>query len=493
MKRERFEFVCPGLFIAHGLAGTVVQRLERRGDSKPSVVHRLVYADADRKRHLIEFLPEIAAADGFTLLFDPKPPRGDPRCTRNAWSPESIDAWVGGTDVDPNVLISSLIDKVKSAVWHHADVSDAVETTIALWIMLTFVPAFDTVPYLHASGSQGCGKTVLLHLLGSLVHRPLTTSSGTGPSIFRSIHSLGCTFLLDEAELLSPRSRSERASDVMEVLLSGYKRGSPAIRCSGESHDVKQFDLFGPKAIACIETLPPTLASRCITIPMARKPPNATLPQPLHSSDQLRDNLYQFALTFGPQIAELASSNSTMNGTDLANREADLFGPLLTIAKFLEERGAHGMRERVLAMTELQRAYADDGEEVDLHREVFRSLHRLRKQQPKVLQAKDILHDLRNHGILDADVSDSSQTKIIGNTLRTYGVVPATSGGKRTYHRQHVSRIEDIMNMRGWLDADDGATEPALLSGESSKASEGSSVESESQSQVRTTGGLNDA
>ena len=56
------------------------------------------------------------------------------------------------------------------------------------------------------------------------------------------------------------------------MLLAGYKKGGRAIRLEkvGDGFQTVSFEVFGPKCLACINGLPPALASRSIVVPMFR-------------------------------------------------------------------------------------------------------------------------------------------------------------------------------------------------------------------------------
>ena len=63
--------------------------------------------------------------------------------------------------------------------------------------------------------------------------------------------------------------------ELHDILNSGYNRESAfTIRCVGDHHEPKQFNVFGPKLFAGIGQLPKTLSDRCIIVPMRRKHPN---------------------------------------------------------------------------------------------------------------------------------------------------------------------------------------------------------------------------
>jgi len=107
------------------------------------------------------------------------------------------------------------------------------------------------------------------------------------------------------------------------------------------------FDVFGPKALACIAGLPPALASRSIPVTMFRAAPGSLKPKRRIDGDpagwqHLRDDLHTLALEYGPTWLAL-SERSDVVPSDLGGRDYELWQPLLAIAAFIEEAGARGL------------------------------------------------------------------------------------------------------------------------------------------------------
>ncbi len=83
----------------------------------------------------------------------------------------------------------------------------------------------------------------------------------------------------------------------------------------GDSFQSVSFDVYGPKALACINGLPPALASRAIPISMIRAA--ADSPKPRRRIDAhperwqaLRDDLHIMALEHGPRWPELSQPST---------------------------------------------------------------------------------------------------------------------------------------------------------------------------------------
>jgi hypothetical protein len=81
---------------------------------------------------------------------------------------------------------------------------DAIFAPLALWIAHTHAyDAFDTTPYLHVySPAPQCGKTRLLEVVEMMAARAISSTSLTGPSLFRTIEDQKPTLMLDEVDNL---------------------------------------------------------------------------------------------------------------------------------------------------------------------------------------------------------------------------------------------------------------------------------------------------
>ena len=122
--------------------------------------------------------------------------------------------------VDGAALLTGIADFVSTYV--HLPTPAA--STVALWIVMTWLhDRLDLSPFLHlTSATRRCGKSALLEVIGTLVHRPLMTSHATVAAIFRLIERDAPTLLLDEID------HRFRATDA--TVLIGIINSSPAPR-----------------------------------------------------------------------------------------------------------------------------------------------------------------------------------------------------------------------------------------------------------------------
>jgi len=166
--------------------------------------------------------------------------------------------------VDGDVLLS----EIEKLVIRHVVVPKGVAPAIALWIVHTHVfDLFHRTPRLAiTSPLKRCGKTLLLRILHNLVARPLSTTNVSPAVLFRVVEKAHPSLLVDEADTFATTNEELRG-----LLNAGYERGGRSLRCVGEEHEPRTFDVFAPLAIAAIGSLPDTVVDRALSIRMERK------------------------------------------------------------------------------------------------------------------------------------------------------------------------------------------------------------------------------
>jgi hypothetical protein len=152
--------------------------------------------------------------------------------------------------------------------------SSSQPLALALWVIHTYaIEAADTTPYpLITSPEKRSGKTRLLEVLELLVARAWRLAGASEAVLFRKIEKDTPTLLLDELDAVFG-TYAEKTEPIRAVINAGNRRGGSVARCVPPSHDVKDFHVFCPKALAGIDTgrLPETIRDRAIVIGLHRK------------------------------------------------------------------------------------------------------------------------------------------------------------------------------------------------------------------------------
>jgi hypothetical protein len=374
--------VRPERFILPDVSGLAVPRRIVKG-GEPVSEWLLLLRWADGRREAMP-LPEVLTLDGERVFIAPRPPEPPPSLSPG-WSAVSRSEWLAGSpSMPPEEVCRLLIEGFAKYLDLPPETAAGTVAMLACWSLLSYVfPVFDAVPYIAVGGPAHSGKSRVFELLSQVVLRPLNTSNVSNPALFRSLHAFGGVALLDEAERLR-ESRSPEVQELLSSLLAGYKRNGVATRCeaAGDGQFVmRHFNVFGPKALAAINELPPTLATRCLAVPMFRSPPGSMKPRLRVEADakrwqMLRDALHILAMEHGSEWLALPARQDIV--PQMSGRNFELWQPLLSIAAWLEDHGARGLldllRQHALLLIESSREAATPPDDEALLRALARAV-----------------------------------------------------------------------------------------------------------------------
>jgi len=205
---------------------------------------------------------------------------------------------------------------------------------LALWVVATHLfSIFDCLPYLAVvSPTRRCGKTRLLEILGLLCAKPERTSNISEAALFRLIEKQKPTLLLDEMEQL--REKSERAQVLRNLLNAGNRRDAVAIRCGEGGAQIERYNVFCPKALAAIGSLPDTISDRAISVPMQRRTRDEKVERFLFQRAEpeahaIRDRVGSWAEQNADTIAAAYASAPDLDF--LGDRDAEAWMPLFSV------------------------------------------------------------------------------------------------------------------------------------------------------------------
>jgi hypothetical protein len=337
----------PERFITPEVSGLAVPSMTTK-DDKVQGRWLLYLRWPDGKRERLPMAPALDLPDGQRLWIHPTPNEPTPTM-KPGWSKAARKRWLEGEPApDPAEVFKAMAAMFARFIDLPAAHASGVTATAVCWAMLTYVyQTWDAVPYLYIGGPLGSGKSRLFEVLARLAFRPLSSSNMTGAALFRTLHSQGGCLLLDEAEKLR-NTQDPATGEILSMLLAGYKRGGQATRLEpvGDTFKTVSFDVYGPKALACIAGLPTALASRAIPVTMFRSPPGSEKPRRRIDANPegwqgLRDSLHALAMEHGPTWLELPSRTDVC--PMMSGRDYELWQPLLAIGSWLEEHGARGL------------------------------------------------------------------------------------------------------------------------------------------------------
>ncbi len=214
--------------------------------------------------------------------------------------------------------------------------SEHARVAAALWVAHTYrIESFDSTPRLALlSPEPGSGKTRALEVIGSLVRHPMHAINCTPAALFRSVADLDRrpTILFDEIDtIFGPRAKDNE--EVRGFLNAGHRRSGVAYRCVGlgTSQKVAAFPAFAAVAVAGLDDLPATIASRAIVVKMRRRAAHEQVepyrmrlhePQGLAIGERLADALETLTVVDEPVMPD-----------GVVDRPADVWEALLAIAQ----------------------------------------------------------------------------------------------------------------------------------------------------------------
>ncbi|MDD5742292.1 MAG: hypothetical protein PHX87_02575 [Candidatus Peribacteraceae bacterium] len=281
---------------------------------------------------------------------------------RMRWPQEQLLDFLDGAEAFSIGDIHHLItEKLKE----YAEIKDSrYYDCIALWILATyFYQFFHSFPYLHIYGIYKSGKTKMLQIGVLLSFNGELLTNPTVAALVRLIHNNGVTCGIDEAERLE-NARDETTAVLQEILRVGYKRGGSMPRCE-KSEDGQQqvicYDTYSPKILTGTEPLDKALASRCIQLLMLRSRNPKVANKEINFSSlewpELRGLIYPAALC---AFDEVQSTLATITLEELVGREAEIWRPLLVVAKAADKSGALFERMYAFALEIQQKIHAEE-------------------------------------------------------------------------------------------------------------------------------------
>lgn len=284
---------------------------------------------------------------------------------------------------------------------------------------------FDATPYVCLeSAMPRCGKSTMMKLLAAVSYKGLVVTSMNEP-IFRLIHQERPTLCVDEAEALE--GRTDRAEALRTILNEGYKRGGRVPRCVGEEHQVQFFEVYSPKIFAVIGGLSGALLDRCLIIHMQRAPrgskrKSTRIRAVARDSKPLIEKLEVYAVKYRDELKKLYDAEPDQGyWPGIIDREAELWGPLLTHARLI----GVAAEARLLKVVQRFSQAKDEIEAQDAHNaKAIALLDALKKLTGDTFSPAHLVEDLSQ-----TDAWSSTFAKAKGNDDKTRERTKAVSVG----------------------------------------------------------------
>ena len=247
-------------------------------------------------------------------------------------SKESVEEIFEKALVEPD--LAAILEDISRFISRFIVLEPVHLTAISLWVAHTYVflDAY-TTPYLNIhSAEKRSGKTRLLEILETIVHKPWFTDRTSSAALCRKIEDTKPTLLLDESDA-SFKSGSEYSETLRGILNGGFRASGKVTICVGQGAGLtyRDFSIYCPKAIAGIGKLPDTVADRSIPISMKRKRTGDRVHRfrksnYVEDSDRIREDLFLWS-----QSTNCAAKDVSLP-EELDDRQQDIWEILLQIS-----------------------------------------------------------------------------------------------------------------------------------------------------------------
>lgn len=353
------------------------------------------------------------------------------------WSPESIKSFVAGSAEVPNpVELYNDIRKVYETYIEFAH--EEYYDIMTLFVMGSYVfRLFHSLGYIHFNGTAASGKSQNLNILKALAFNTQWASSMSSAALYRSLAGHPGTVCIDEAE----GWEGERGEELRRILNAGYLDGSTVHRVEKGPNDqfvVRQFESFGPKAIASINPLDQVIGSRCLVVGM--RPALRKIPEFDHDDPRwqaMRDRLYlwlmYYAEPLAQHISEWSNDRRFTSAEKLISRQWQITQTYIVIADFIDRLDGGDRRDRLIRFFETY--FAESQKQLDATdrlRLVLRTLPRvlaLRVPDEGGWYYLKTIHEVVSQYI-EEDAKEYFKTRTLGRHLDTLGF------RKRRPHKQ---------------------------------------------------------
>jgi hypothetical protein len=297
----------------------------------------------------------------------------------------------------------------------------------ALWIVQAHCfEHFDFSGYLAISSPEKqCGKTTLLELIELLVPRPFPCITPSEAVVYRHVDHVKPTLLLDEVDGIFSPKNADRYEGLRAILNAGFKDGTCVPRCQPPSMKVVQYEVYCPKVLAGIGTLPDTIADRSFPIRMHKKTRDEHVERfrvrdAKMLAAPIKDAIAAWAEDYGAALSDARPPLPDQ----LSDRQQDVSEPLLAIADVC----GCGEEARAALVKLLTSARADSTESAQAR--VLRDIRTVfdAEGNPTALHVSTLLQELKR---LDGSGWDTWYEKglssfSLGKMLQPYGVHSVT-------------------------------------------------------------------
>ena len=253
---------------------------------------------------------------------------------------------------------AALLDDLVALLERYASLPDGGAVAVALWALYAWCfRAFAVCPNLMLTAPEReSGKTRVTEILSWTVPRAKPVSDASAAAIIRGIERDGPTLLFDEAQHFLRRRPGD---PIRGILLAGFtKRFATVERCEGDTHEVRTFSTFCPKAMngRNLTAIDDMLTSRSVVVPMMRA--TSPLPELRADRDPVGEDLRRRCAHWRTDhLFELRKADPDTGGR--IGRIAQVWRPLFAVADTAGGEWPAKARAAADALTAMAASFAD--------------------------------------------------------------------------------------------------------------------------------------
>jgi len=294
---------------------------------------------------------------------------------------------------------------------------------LALWIVGTHLfDAFDSFAYLViTSPTPRCGKSRVQEILALLCVNPEKTSNISEAALFRLIERFQPTLLLDEMEQI--REKGERAQILRNLLNAGNRRDAVAIRCAEAGKSIERCNVYCPKALAAIGSLPDTITDRAIVVRMQRRTREERMERFLFRLAEPQARPIRERIAAWGKQQRVTIQAAYLNAPDLdflEDRDSESWTPLFLILAVAAPSRVGELRTCAEALSGQKQ---DDTADEHFAVRLIRDVNAVLREEERYIPSAELLTRLR--AIEDSAWADATfDARRLARHLRTFGVKP---------------------------------------------------------------------
>lgn len=349
------------------------------------------------------------------------------KMVKQAREDAAIADVVSFADADPwhePVNGAALLTEMTQAIRRFLICEHETAATAALWCALTwFLKSTRVCPILLINApEQGCGKTLMLTLVGKMVPRPAQASSVTASVMFRLVEKYSPTLLVDEIETVMTKG----SEDLRGVLNAGHTRSSAYVWRTvlvGNDYEPRRFSVFGFRALAGInaDQLAETVTSRSVVAQLCRRMPNEKVERLRHTHDDIFDVICSKLARWAADNTDAFCEARPYLPEALSDRDQDNWEPMFAIADLVSGEWPELARRAAVKMS-LARQQNVQSESAELLADIQQVFE---LQRVTRLSSVDLLRELcsdEEKAWATWNRGSAMTPRQLANMLRTYGV-----------------------------------------------------------------------